>query len=85
MFQDSPQHNRETIRSNRRIAGIRGEEEMNTEELLPEGEKIRKAVKWFSQMIKEHPDKPRKELLLEAEIKFDLSPKECEFLNKKFL
>ncbi len=58
---------------------------MTTEDLLPEGEKIRKAVRWFAEMIKEHPEKPSKEILLEAEIKFDLSPKECEFLNKKFL
>ncbi len=58
---------------------------MTTEELLPEGDKIRKAVRWFAEMIKEHPEKPRIEILLEAEIKFDLSPKECEFLNKKFL
>ncbi len=58
---------------------------MSTEELLPEGEKLRKAVRWFSEMIKEHPEKSRKEILSEAEIKFDLSPKECEFLNKKFL
>ena len=57
---------------------------MSTEELLPEGEKLRKAVKWFSEMIKEHPERSRKDILMEAEIKFDLSPKECEFLNKKF-
>ena len=57
---------------------------MSTEELMPEGERIRKAVRWFSEMLKEHPEKTRAELLAEAEIKFDLSPKECEFLNRKF-
>ncbi len=58
---------------------------MVTEELLPEGDKLRKAVKWLSQMVKEYPDKSRKEIILEAEVKFDLSPKECEFLQRKFL
>lgn len=55
-----------------------------TEELQPEGEKLRKTIRWVSEMIQEHPEKSRKEILLEAEIRFDLSPKECEFLNKNF-
>ena len=58
---------------------------MATEELLPEGEKLRKAVKWLSDMVKEHPEKSRKEIILDAEVRFDLSPKECEFLQKRFL
>ncbi len=58
---------------------------MSTEELLPEGDKLRKAVKWLSEMVKEHPEKSRKEIILDAEVRFDLSPKECEFLQKKFL
>jgi hypothetical protein len=58
---------------------------MGTEDLLPEGDKLRKAVKWLSDMVKEYPEKTRKEIILEAEVKFDLSPKECEFLQKKFL
>ncbi len=58
---------------------------MATEELLPEGDRLRKAVKWLSTMVKEHPEKSRKEIILEAEVRFDLSPKECEFLQKRFL
>ena len=58
---------------------------MSTEELLPEGDKLRKTVKWLSEMVKEHPERSRKEIILEAEVKFDLSPKECEFLQKRFL
>jgi hypothetical protein len=58
---------------------------MATEELLPEGDRLRKAVKWLSEMVKEHPEKSRKEIILDAEVRFDLSPKECEFLQKKFL
>ena len=58
---------------------------MSTEDLLPEGDKLRKAVKWLSETVKEHPGRSRKEIILEAEVKFDLSPKECEFLQKRFL
>ncbi len=58
---------------------------MVTEELLPEGEKIRKAVKWISEETQLHPEKSRKEIVLEAERIFDLSPKDCEFLQRKFL
>jgi hypothetical protein len=58
---------------------------MSTEQLLPHGESIRKAVKWISEVTKENPEKSRKEIILEAELKFDLSPKECEFLYRKFI
>ena len=56
----------------------------STEEVLPEGEKLRKTIRWISDMIQEHPEKTRHEILLEAEMRFDLSPKECEFLNTNF-
>ena len=56
----------------------------STDAVLPEGQKIRKTVRWISETVKEHPDKSRKEVLQEAEIKFDLSPKECAFLNANF-
>ncbi len=55
---------------------------MSTEDLLPQGEKIRRAVKWISEITKEHPEKSRRDIVLEAERRFDLSPKDCEFLNR---
>ncbi len=58
---------------------------MSTEELKPHGEKLRNAVRWISEVLKEDPKKDRKTVIYEAEIKFDLSPKECEFLNRKFI
>ncbi|MGB9711789.1 MAG: hypothetical protein ACP5J5_00735 [Dissulfurimicrobium sp.] len=58
---------------------------MGSDTIQPHGEKMRKAVKWMSEMINEHPDKDRREIILEAELRFDLSPSECEFLNKKFI
>jgi hypothetical protein len=60
------------------------ESRMSKEQLLPEGESIRKAVKWISEVTKEYPEKSRKEIIHEAELRFDLSPKECEFLFRKF-
>jgi len=58
---------------------------MGTEDLKPKGEKLRNAVRWISEVIKEDPQKDRKVVICEAEIRFDLSPKECEFLNRKFV
>ena len=58
---------------------------MSTEQLLPEGESIRNAVKWISEITKEYPEKSRKEIIYEAELRFDLSPKECDFLFRKFV
>ena len=58
---------------------------MSTETLQPHGESIRRAVKWISEVIKEDPYKDRREIIHEAELRFDLSPAECEFLNEKFI
>lgn len=58
---------------------------MCADTIQPHGEKIRLAVKWMSDVIKEHPERSRREIILEAELRFDLSPSECEFLNKKFI
>ena len=48
--------------------------------LMPKGEKIRKAVKWISEMLKEDPDKTPSDMIPVASEKFNLSPKEEEFL-----
>jgi hypothetical protein len=58
---------------------------MSTEQLKPKGEKLRMAIKWISETCKENPEKERKKVIREAEMKFDLSPRECEFLNEKFV
>jgi hypothetical protein len=49
-------------------------------ELLPEGEDLRRAVKWISASILEHPDQPVQPLVQQAIFKFDISPKDAEFL-----
>jgi hypothetical protein len=48
--------------------------------VMPEGEAIRKAVKWISGEIKEEQGKSVQKLINEAVLRFDLSPKESEFL-----
>ena len=50
----------------------------------PCGEKIKKAVRWIGETLQLYPNKERSSLIKEAEIRFDLSPRECEFLDKNF-
>lgn len=48
--------------------------------VMPEGEAIRKAVKWVSSCVQEDPDKPVQKIVHEAILRFDLSPMEAQFL-----
>ena len=48
--------------------------------IQPEGEDLRKAVKWVSEERKFNPKRKLRELIGEACLKFDLSPKDTEFL-----
>lgn len=48
--------------------------------VMPEGEAIRKAVKWISAELEEDPQKSLQKLVNDAVRRFDLSPKETEFL-----
>jgi hypothetical protein len=50
--------------------------------ILPEGEEIRKAVKWISEMRQDEPETRIEKLIETASIKFDLSPLEAEFLSR---
>jgi hypothetical protein len=51
-------------------------------DIMPEGEDIRKAVKWVSECRLEKKDIPLHVLLEEACIRFDLSPKKADFLRR---
>ncbi len=46
---------------------------------------LKKAVSWISETVREHPEKTRKTIITEAQLRFDLTPRECEFLNTNFL
>jgi hypothetical protein len=48
--------------------------------VMPEGEALRKAVKWISAQITEDPDQSVQKLVNEAVTRFDLSPKDSDFL-----
>ncbi len=45
---------------------------------------LKKAICWLSETLQEHPEKKRDIVLGEAELRFDLTPAECEFLNSNF-
>jgi hypothetical protein len=48
--------------------------------ILPEGEQLRKAVKWISDERLDHPESGLSTLVRDACLKFDLSPKDAEVL-----
>jgi len=48
----------------------------------PQGEDVRKAVRWISEERKYDPDRKTRALVRKAVEKFDLSPKDAEFLER---
>jgi hypothetical protein len=52
--------------------------------IIPQGEDIRKAVKWISEERQSSSSKKLAKLVEEASVKFDLSPADGEFLFKFF-
>lgn len=57
----------------------------SVDEILPSGDKMKKTLCWISEMLKAHPEKSRQQIIGEAETRFDLSPKECDFIDRKLL
>jgi hypothetical protein len=58
---------------------------MGGDRRLPGGsDKVKKALRWMSEELLHNPQKKRNTVIKEAEIRFDLSPAECEFLTKNF-
>ena len=45
------------------------------------GDKLKKALIALSEKLERYPEKTRQELLREIELQFDLSPRECEFVD----
>ena len=50
--------------------------------ITPQGESIRRAVKWLSEERKADAAADVKRLLEQAAVKFDLNPMEVEYLSK---
>jgi hypothetical protein len=53
---------------------------MPVKDVLPEGEDLRRAVRWISGRLQESHHEPISVLVNEAVFKFDLSPKDADFL-----
>lgn len=52
--------------------------------ILPEGEQLRRAIRWISEKRVETPGVNLAKLIEEACLKFDLPPKDAEFLMHFF-
>lgn len=52
--------------------------------LYSNSDKVKKALLWLSEAIEKQGQDKRGKLLREAEIRFDLSPADCAFLDKNF-
>jgi hypothetical protein len=50
--------------------------------IQPEGEDLRKAVKWLSEERRFNPAKSPRKLVEAACLKFNLSPKDAEYLQR---
>ncbi|BHH83241.1 hypothetical protein [Desulforhopalus sp. 52FAK] len=57
---------------------------MPKDSIYPPGDKIIKAVKEYSEELSLQGKEKQKNILEKIMLKYDLSPKECEFLHKHF-
>jgi hypothetical protein len=48
--------------------------------IMPEAENVQKAIKWISANMEENSNQPLHKLIESAVFKFDLSPKDTDFL-----
>jgi len=52
--------------------------------LQSRADKLKKALAWMTEALQEQPQKTRQSVVQEAELRFDLTPLECDFLDKHF-
>ncbi|MFZ2632032.1 MAG: hypothetical protein WAX48_10675 [Desulfosalsimonadaceae bacterium] len=50
--------------------------------IIPEGDDLRNAVKWISEMVQSGVQKSKMTLINEASLRFDLKPADQEFLMR---
>lgn len=54
-------------------------------ESLPElSANLKKAIRWIGETVGNNPEKARNSILSEAQLRFDLTPRECAFLDQNF-
>ena len=46
--------------------------------------KMKKAILWMAEALRDQPEKERHRIIAEAELRFDLTPLECAFLDSHF-
>ncbi len=46
---------------------------------------LQKAVGWIGETMLDHPEKQRSKVISDAQLRFDLTPAECEFLTHNFI
>ena len=47
-----------------------------------QSETLKKALLWVADTLRDHPEKERLAVLHEAQLRYDLTPLECEFLER---
>ena len=48
--------------------------------VIPQSESLKRAVKWASDCLKQDPDREKFAIIQDAVLRFDLSPKDEQFL-----
>ena len=56
-----------------------------THVVQPQSANLKAAIRWLSEVMQEHPEKQRQQVVRDAGLRFDLTPAECEFLDKNFV
>lgn len=66
------------------IENVQGNDMGDTQYVKGMSANLKKAVCWIGEIVRDHPEKKRNEIIKEAELRFDLNPRECDFLDKNF-
>jgi hypothetical protein len=53
--------------------------------LMPQGEGLRRALRWLDDRVKDEPKADRGKLVGEASVRFDLTPMEEDFLLQNWV
>ncbi len=53
--------------------------------IMPQGEALRRALRWLDERVREEPKADRGKLVGEASVRFDLTPVEADFLLTNWL
>ncbi|MDH3348331.1 MAG: hypothetical protein OEM02_09590 [Desulfobulbaceae bacterium] len=56
----------------------------NSANTITHSQNLKNAIRYISETVLKNSELSRKEILVKAELRFDLTPRECEFLNANF-